>query len=109
VNRPYLKRFLRLPYVPGAIFEASELFQEGEGNFADWSVALFRDNQFCFTFLLCPRFLVFFVNFWAHQQSDQVCVLLDGSGFAQIAQPRLSARSLFRLPIQLGDNNDWNV
>src|SRR5437763_12313068 len=75
----FLKRLLWLAHVPCAIFEAGEFFQEGEGNFADRSVALFRDNQFCFTFLLCARFLVFFVNFWTDQQTDQVCVLLDGS------------------------------
>ncbi|MFN2541386.1 MAG: hypothetical protein ABR514_04340 [Chthoniobacterales bacterium] len=34
-----LKRFFRLGYVAGAIFEAGEFLEEGDGDFADRTVA----------------------------------------------------------------------
>ena len=80
-----------------AIFEAGELFQERQRNFAHRAVALFGDDQFGFARLFRARFFVFLVNLRPDEQSDQIRILFDGAGFAQIAQARLAASAL--LPV----------
>ena len=42
------KCLVGLTHVARAIFETGEFFQEGEGNFADGTVALLGDDQFGF-------------------------------------------------------------
>jgi hypothetical protein len=95
----HLKRFPRFPHVARAIFESGELLQKGQGNFADRSVALFGNDQFRFALLLRARLLVLLINFRAHKQSNQISILLNRSGFAQIAQPRFPSGTRFGLPI----------
>src|ERR1700730_1365129 len=101
----YLKRFFGLAHVSRAIFETREFFEEGERNFADWTISLLCDDQFGFTGFFGARFFVFFVNLRTHEQPDEISVLFDRSGLTQIAQTRFAAGSGFRLSIQLGDHD----
>ena len=52
------------------------------------------------------------VVFLAHEQADDVGILFDGAGFAQIAQPRLAfaiAGALLGITVELREDDDRDV
>ena len=84
---------------PRSIFKPGEFFQEGEGDVADGPVALLGDDELGFAGFFGAGFFVFFVDFRPNEQSNQVGVLFDRAGFAQVAQARFAAGTRFRLPV----------
>ena len=105
-------RLSRLRLRARAVFEAGEFLEEGQRHVADGAVALLGDDQRRFAF----GFLFFLVGvgviFLADEQADDVGVLLDAAGFAQIAQARAAlavAGALFRITVELGEDDDRDV
>src|SRR5438105_14385351 len=66
----YLKRFFRLAHIARPSFEAGEFLQERQRNFADRTIALFRDNQFRFARFFLARILILLINFLPNEYSD---------------------------------------
>src|SRR5207237_1914229 len=100
-----LECLFRLPHIAGAILEAGEFFQEGEGNFADGTISLFGDDQFGLPRFFGAGLFVFLINFWPNEQSDQIGILFDRTGLAQIAQAWFAASRRLVLALQLRDND----
>src|SRR6266550_2251547 len=99
---------IRLAHIARPSFEACELLQERERNLANRTIALFRDNKFGFACFFRACLFVLLVDFRPDKQPDQVRVLFDRAGFAQIAQSGFTARALLWLSIQLRHYDDWN-
>ena len=54
-------------------------------------------------------FLVVGVVFLAHEQPDQIGVLLDAARFAQVAQARPPARARLRVTVELREHDDRDI
>ena len=87
----------------GLISKVREFPLEDEVDRARWAVALFRDDQ-----LGVPSVseLVRPVVFRAETEDDDVGVLLDGAGFAEIAHDRALIFAPFDRPVQLAQKDD---
>src|ERR1700722_17255469 len=72
------------------IFESSELLLECCCHFADRSVSLLADNNFCHTFgrncLAFDHGTFESICFSAIDEHHDICILLNGAGFAKIAK-----------------------
>src|SRR5205085_6280354 len=93
VRYPRLKRFVWFAHITRPSFEASELLEERELNFAHRSVPLLRDDQFGLASFFHTRLFVFLVEFWPDKQGDYLRVLLTRTRLAQIAEARFAPRA----------------
>ncbi len=93
----------------GAVFEPGELFEEGEGDVADGAVALLGDDEGGFAFGFLFLLVAVGVVFLADEEGDDIGVLLDAAGLAEIAEAGAAfafAGAVFRVTIELGEDDD---
>src|ERR1019366_1432869 len=75
----------RVAEVFSAIFKLCHRVQEDQVDFADGAVTLFGEDELRYATQI---FAVALINFFAEDKANQIGVLLDGSGLAQIAELR---------------------
>jgi|SRR5208283_243839 len=80
----FTKRELDRPNFSSAL-KPRELLQKNQRHVADRPVALFGDNQLGFSGYLLFSFLVRFVVLGADQQADDIRVLFNRTGLAEVA------------------------
>src|SRR6266481_4877992 len=83
-----------------------ELLQKNQGHVADRPVALFGDNQLGFPGYLLFSFFFRLVVLCADKQADDIRVLFDRTGLAEVAQAWFSIAAQLWLPVKLGDHDD---
>src|SRR5687767_7022071 len=67
--------------VLGAVFELGAVVQKDEFDLTDRAVSLLGDNQFSFAAQVLTIGLIVFL---AEDEADDVGILLDGAGFAEV-------------------------
>src|SRR5690606_14951595 len=79
------------------VFEACMLAEESQPDAADWTITLLGNDDFGGAFIRRVRV----VNLVAVNEENQVSILLDRTGFAQIGHYRTLVRALFNATIEL--------
>jgi hypothetical protein len=100
---------LLLGALDGGVLEAGIFLEESQRHIASGAVSLFGDDESGLAGGFFFGFLVFSVIFVADEESDDVGILLDGAGFAEIAEARTAgagACALLGVSVQLGQNDD---
>src|SRR5436853_7746545 len=98
--------FPRLRVAPGEVREAGGIVQEREVEFPDWSIALLGNDDLGFAAKLG---IVLLVDLFAKDKHNNVGVLLDGAGLAEIAELRtMVAAATFGSAAELGEGNYGN-
>src|ERR1700675_1833894 len=69
--------FPPLGMIAGAALKAGVLLQECQRHVAGWSIALFRDDQFCFAGALLFCFVICLVVLRPDKESDEVGILFN--------------------------------
>ena len=80
---------------------------EGQGHFTGRAVPLLGNDELGFA-VKALFFFIVGVDLGTHEETDEVGILLDRTGFPQIAHPRLAAAGV-RIPVQLGEDDDGDV
>ena len=89
------------------VFEAGGVFDEGQLERSGGTVALLGDDDLGDSFEFGRNLVLAVVVFFAEDEGDDVGVLLDGAGFAQIGELRtlLAFAATFRSTAELGERD----
>ena len=85
------------------------LLRNVSGTPPDGAVSLLGDDEFRLALDLLLLLIVVRVVFFPPEKADEICILLDRAGLAQIAQARPAlaiARASLRVAIELSENHD---
>src|SRR5262245_34979959 len=91
------------------VFETREFVQPGELDVARGTIALLADQQIGLAFHALAILVVRLIELFAVDECYNVCVLLDRTRFAEVAELRLVVARGLDLAVELRKAQDWDA